>query len=38
MRGKSTKLPVDEFVDAFWFTQDGGTVLDKGKVVHDYLK
>jgi acetoacetate decarboxylase len=38
MRGKSTKLPVDEYVDAFWFTQDGGTVLDKGKVVHDYLK
>jgi len=35
--GKSVELPVEEFVEAFWFTQAAGTVLDLGEVVHDYL-
>ena len=37
LRGKSVKLPIKEVVDAFWFSQGPGTILDKGKVVHDYL-
>lgn len=35
--GKPVKLEVSEFLDAFWFTQVAGTILDKGTVVHDYL-
>ena len=37
VRGKGVMLPIREYVDAFWFTQDAGTILDVGKVVHDYL-
>jgi hypothetical protein len=37
VRGKAIKLPTEGYVDAFWFTQGAGTILDKGKVVHDYL-
>jgi acetoacetate decarboxylase len=37
LAGKSVKLPVTEYADAFWFTQEPGSILDKGKVVHDYL-
>jgi len=37
VHGNAVDLPVREVVDAFWCTQGPGTILDKGKVVHDYL-
>jgi hypothetical protein len=37
VRGRSVKLPAEGVTDAIWFTQPAGTILDKGKVVHDYL-
>lgn len=37
VRGTAIKLPVEGVTEAFWFTQPAGTILDKGKVVHDYM-
>jgi hypothetical protein len=35
--GDAITLPIEEYVSAFWFEQDAGTVLDRGRVLHDYL-
>jgi acetoacetate decarboxylase len=35
--GGAVALPVKEVLQAFWYSQEPGTVLDKGKVVFDYL-
>jgi acetoacetate decarboxylase len=37
IRGKSVAIPINKYVDAFWYTQEYGTVLDRGRDLHDYL-
>ena len=35
--GGAVTLPVKEVLQASWYSQEPGTVLDKGRVVFDYL-
>ncbi len=38
LRGELVELPIKEMFHVFWRSHPEGTVLDKGRTVHDYLR
>ena len=38
MDGETVNFPVKEIMQAYWVSHPKGTVLDAGRVVHDYLQ